>query len=98
MAHVNAQPPDADTVAYAFGMTALTLLTVLSELLALGLGVAGALQQRHKRTFAFLGVVCAVSVLAVIHVMVGLGDLASGVVAFFTEPVPKVHVVSPKNE
>jgi hypothetical protein len=37
-------------------------------------------------------------VLAAIQVWVGLGDLASGVVAFFTEPPPKVHIVSPKNE
>jgi hypothetical protein len=73
-------------------------MTALSEIAALGLGIAGALQRRRKWTFAFVGVACAVLVLAVIHVMVGLGDLASGVVALFTEPMPKVHVVSSKNE
>ena len=66
MSFVNAQPPDADTVAYAFWMAALTVLTVLSEVLALGLGVAGALQRRRKRTFAFLGLACAGLVLAAI--------------------------------
>jgi hypothetical protein len=60
--------------------------------------VAGDLQRRRKRTFAFLGIACAAFVLAAIQVWVGLGDLASGVVAFFTEPPPKVHIVSPKNE
>lgn len=95
---ISMQPPGADEVAHAFGMAVLVVLTVLSELVALGLGVAGALQRRCKRTFAVFGVARSVLVLAVIHAQVGLGDLASGAVAFFTEPRPKIHHVSPGNE
>ncbi|CAN5689160.1 MAG: hypothetical protein H0U91_14900 [Rubrobacter sp.] len=95
---VSLQPPGADEVAYAFGMAVLVVLTVLSELVALGFGVAGALQRRRKRTFALLGVTCSVIVLAAIHAQVGLADLASGAIAFFTEPPPKVDIVSPGKE
>ena len=72
------------------------VLTALSEIAALGLGITGALQRRRKRSFAFLGVVCSFLVLAVIHFQVGLADLVS-LVAALTEPQPKVHVVSPGN-
>ena len=34
-------PPGADQTGYGFGLIMLTLLTVLSEILALGLGIAG---------------------------------------------------------
>ena len=73
LALVNAQPPDADETAYAFGMAALRVLTVLGEVIALGLEAAGALQRQRKRTFAFLGSTCAALVLAAIQVWVGLG-------------------------
>jgi hypothetical protein len=85
-------------VGYAFGMTALAALTVLSELAALGLGIAGALQRHRKGMFAFLCVACSVLVLAVIDSHVGLVDLAKFIAAFFTEPQPKVHGVSHGNE
>ncbi len=95
---ISKQPPEADTVAYGFGMFVLVGLTTLSEIAALGLGIAGALQRHRKRLFAFLGVACSVLVLAVIHSQVGLVDLASLIAAFLTEPQPKVHVVSPGNQ
>jgi hypothetical protein len=38
---ISKQPPEADEVGYAFGMFILVALTVLSELVALGLGIAG---------------------------------------------------------
>lgn len=76
-------------------MLMLLVLTVLSELVALGLGVVGMLQRRRERTFAFLGVACSV-LLAVAHAQVGLEDLVSGAIAFFTEPQPQIH--SPGNK
>ena len=47
-------------------MLLLVLMTVLSELVALALGIAGALQR--KRTFAFLGIACSILVLVVGYV------------------------------
>ncbi len=95
---ISKQPPEADTVAYGFGMFVLVVLTALSEITALGLGIAGALQRHRKRLFAVVGVAGSVLVLAVINSQVGLADLASHVAAAFTEPQPKVHVVSSGNE
>ncbi len=46
---ISKQPPEADTVAYGFGMFVLVGLTTLSEIAALGLGIAGALQRHRKR-------------------------------------------------
>ena len=90
---VSLQPAGADTVAYGFGMAVLAVLTALSELAALGLGIAGALQR--NRMFAFLGVACGVLVLALIDSQVGLVDLARFIAAF-TQTQPEV--VSPGNE
>jgi hypothetical protein len=47
------QHPDTDETGYAFGMFMLLLLTILSEVVALGLGVAGVFQRQRKRLFAF---------------------------------------------
>ena len=54
------QPPGADETGFGFLVLMLGLMTVLSELVALGLGIAGVFQRRRKRTFAFLGIVCSV--------------------------------------
>jgi hypothetical protein len=94
---ISTQPPGADETGYAFGMFALLLLTILSELVALGLGVAGVFQRQRKRLFALLGVACSIFVLALINTQVELVDLASGIAAM-TEPQPKIHYVSPGNE
>ncbi len=82
------QPSGADQTGYAFGMFLLLLLTITSEVVALELGVAGALQWPRKRAFAFVGVACSVLVL----VEVGIGDLASFVVGFAVGP-PEVRTV-----
>ena len=59
--------PPGDPVAHGFWLLVLTLLTVLSALVALGLGTAGALQRRRKRRlFAFLGIACGTLVFAVL--------------------------------
>lgn len=58
--------PPGDEVAYGFGLLVAGLLVVVVGILALVLGVAGSLQRRRKRSFAFLGVACSVLVLAVI--------------------------------
>lgn len=63
---VSKQPPGADETGYAFGMLVLVLLTILSELVAPGLGIAGTLQRRRKRLFAFLGTACSILVLAAV--------------------------------
>jgi hypothetical protein len=49
-------PPGTDQTGYGLGMLMLVLLTTLSEIVALGLGIAGALQRHRKRTFALVGV------------------------------------------
>ena len=93
---VSLQPPGADETGYGFGMLMLAMLTTLSEIVALGLEIAGMLQRRCKRVFAFLGMACSILVLAVINAQIGLVDLAS-LVTGLLEPQPKVHVVSPGN-
>lgn len=62
------QPPGADEVGYGALMLLLVLMTVVSELVALALGKAGALQRQRKRTFAFLGIACSVLVLVLGYV------------------------------
>lgn len=90
------QPPGADETGYAGLMLLLVLMTALSELVALGLGIAGVIQGQRKRTFALVGLACSVLVLAVIHSGVGLGRLAIGIPELMDPP--KVHSVSPGNE
>ena len=58
--------PPGDPLAHGFWLLLLTLLTVLCALVALGLGIAGALQRRRKRLFAFLGIACSTLVFAVL--------------------------------
>jgi hypothetical protein len=96
---VSKLPPGTDTEAYGFWMFMLAVWTVLFEIAALGLGIAGTLQRRRKRLFGFLGVVCSVLVLAeLLYQVGGPADLASLVGRALTEDRPKVHVVSPGNE
>ncbi len=82
---ISKQPPEADEVGYAFGMFILVALMALSELVALGLGIAGAFQRHRKRLFGFLGVACSILVLAVINSQLGFVDLAKFIAAFFME-------------
>ena len=75
-------------MAYGFGLLMVGFLLVLAEILALGLGVAGTLQRRRKRSFAFLGVASSALVLAVILAQVDW----PGYIASFLEPIiPLVH-------
>jgi succinate dehydrogenase hydrophobic anchor subunit len=48
--------PPGDPLAHGFWLLSLTLLSVLCALVALGLGIAGTLQRRRRRLFAFLGI------------------------------------------
>lgn len=89
---VNAAPPGADETAYAFGLFGLLLLTILSQLVAFGFGVAGMVQRRRKRLFAVLSVACSVLVTLVINDAVELEKVASFFLGVF-EDQPKV--VSP---
>ena len=73
------------------------LLTISSELVALGLGVVGTFQWRRGRSLAFAGLACSVLVLVVIQAEVGFVNIAHFLVAFMDGP-PKVHSVSPGNE
>jgi MFS family permease len=57
------QPPGADGTGFGFGIMMLVLMTILSELVAFGLGIAGVVQRRRRRLFAFLGIACSVLVL-----------------------------------
>jgi len=86
--------PPGDEAAYGFGLIMLSFLLVLAEILALGLGVAGTLQRRRKRSFALLGVACSALMLAVILAQVDW----VGFIASFSEPIPKVHIVPSGNE
>ncbi len=58
--------PPGDPLAHGFWLLVLVVLTVLSGLVALGLGAAGALQRRRKRLFAFLGIACSILVFAIL--------------------------------
>lgn len=87
---ISRQPAGADEVGYAFGMLFLLLLTIPSELVAFGLGVAGAFQRPRKRSFAFLGIACSVLVLVLIQAAVGFADVANFIVGL-TESQPKVR-------
>ncbi len=60
-------PPDYDA-GVGMGVAGITVLSLLSEVVALVLGVAGALQRWRKRMFAFLGMACSVLVLAIAYV------------------------------
>ncbi len=53
-------PPGADETGFGFGIIMLVMMTLLSEIVALGLGIAGVLQRRRKRLFASLGIACSV--------------------------------------
>lgn len=88
------EPSGADETGPAFVMFALLLLTILSELVALGLGIMSVFQRRRKRFFAFVGVLCSVLVLALIETQVGFAEVAS-FIAGMMETQPKV--VSPGN-
>lgn len=92
---ISRQPSGADEVGYAFGMFFLLLLTIPLELVALGLGIAGAFQRPRKRWIAFLGIACSVVVLGLIQAAVGFVDVAGWIVGL-TEGQPKVG--SPANE
>ena len=84
--------PPGDEVAYGFGLIAMTFVLVLAEVLALGLGVAGALQRRRKRSFAIFGVACSALVLTLLVAQID----AAAFIASFSEPSPKVRTVSPE--
>ncbi len=86
-------PPGADQTAYGFWILLLAVLTALSEVAALGLGIAGALQRRRKRAFALLGLACSILVLVAIYANVGLGRVVF-VIPELVNP-PEVHSVSP---
>lgn len=60
------QPPGADETGYGAGVILLVLMTLLAVVAALGLGIAGALQRRRKRLFAFRGISCSILALAAI--------------------------------
>ena len=74
----------------------LLLMTILSELVALGLGLAGAFQRQRKRLFALLGMACSIFILAMINDHVGFTDIASLIRGMF-ETQPVVHSVSSGN-
>ncbi|MGH3089932.1 MAG: hypothetical protein ACRDSJ_21840 [Rubrobacteraceae bacterium] len=91
----SSQPPGADETGFAVLFILLALMNLLSEIVALGFGIAGTLQRRRKRLFAFLGVACSILVLVMINAEAGFADVAS-LIAGMTETQPKV--VSPGNE
>ena len=93
----NNDPPGADETGYGFLVLFLVLGTLLCQVVALVLGVAGALQRRRKRLYAFLGIACSVLAVAAILSWAGPVNLAR-LAAGLTQPQPKVHVVSNGNE
>ena len=93
----NNDPPGADETGYAYLVLLLVLATLLCQIVALGLGVAGVLQRRRRRLFALLGIACSVLVVATILSWAGPINLAR-LAAGLTQPQPEVHHVSPGNE
>jgi hypothetical protein len=89
--------PPGDEAAYGFGLFMALLVGVATEIAALGLGVVGTLQRRYRRSFALLGVACSVLVLASTVTVVGI-DATTAFFASFSEPTPKVRVVSSGSE
>ncbi len=79
-------PPGADQTGYGFGLIILSLLSVLLEIVAFGLGVAGTLQRHRKRTFALVGVACSVLVVVWLNSEVELGRLILGLPELFDPP------------
>jgi len=86
--------PPGDEVAYGFGLLMVGFLLVLAEILALGLGVAGTLQRRRKRSFASLGVASSALVLAVVLAQVDW----PGFIASFLEPIIPPVYTSPSGD
>jgi hypothetical protein len=79
-------PTGADQTGYGFGLIMLSLLTVFLEIVAFGLGLAGTLQRRRKRTFALVGAACSVLVLVWLNAEVELGRLVLGIPELFDPP------------
>lgn len=59
----SAQPPGADETGFGAAVILLVLMTLLSEIVALGLGIAGAFQRSRKRSFAFLGIASSILIM-----------------------------------
>ena len=85
--------------ALAAGGFFLMAMAFLTGLVALGLGVAGAIQRERKKAFAFLGIACSVLALAMLNTELGFAELTSAITGI-TDPGPnvEVHVVSPGSE
>jgi hypothetical protein len=79
-------PPGRDQRGYAFGLIVLVLLTALSEVVALVLGIAGTLQRHRKRMFALAGVARSVLVLTWVNSEVELGHFILGIPELFDPP------------
>jgi hypothetical protein len=60
--------PPGDEVAYGFIVVMLVLALVLSEIVALMLGVAGVLQRRRRRYFALFGIACSLLTFAAVYI------------------------------
>lgn len=61
------RPLPDDGAGYAILGFFLTSTILLSELLALGLGVAGVTQRERRRLFAFLGIACSILVFVIAY-------------------------------
>ena len=49
-------------------LTLVVLMTMFLNVVALGFGIAGVLQRRHKRLYALLGIACSLFVLVIAYV------------------------------
>lgn len=68
--YLHTTPASADHTGVAFGGVMLVLVTAIFGVVALVLGAAGAIQQRRKRMFAFLGLAFSFMALGLIYVTV----------------------------
>ncbi len=60
--------PEMDAPGLGLLVIMLAFLTALSQIAALGLGIAGAFQRQHKKLFAFAGIAISVAVLVFAYV------------------------------
>ncbi|CAN5741535.1 hypothetical protein BH23ACT11_BH23ACT11_08170 [soil metagenome] len=56
--YTNSIPPGADVTAIGFGVLMLMFTSVLVEIIAVALGLAGALQRQRGRLYALVGIAC----------------------------------------
>ena len=62
------RPPGLDAPGFFLGAALLMLLVLILNVVALGPGMAGVVQRRHKWSFAFVGTILSVAIFVVAYI------------------------------